>query len=281
MFACEPRNQGDSDKDAEYEPLQWVTDKDVADMRAAVRYLLARPDADPRGVGLFGISKGGSTGLVVAPGRAPHPVRGHRRRVRHAHHDGAVHAPLVQHLQTTSCGSSGPCRSGSCGIIGLAGVRKAAKHRRVTYPSVEKAVRKLRRPLLMIHGEGDTYIKPEMAQALFADAAEPKELWVVPKARHNQALQLAGDEYHGRVVAFFDKHLAEEMPAANDTTDALSQNSSDPGERGGVSPRACGRGRLNGISIPINVKAPDVRSLGGLRPPLAGAMGFLGRLCQR
>ena len=49
-----------------YEPLQWVTDRDLADCRAALEYLNHRPDADPRGVGLFGFSKGGSAGLVVA-----------------------------------------------------------------------------------------------------------------------------------------------------------------------------------------------------------------------
>ena len=63
-------------------------------------------------------------------------------------------------------------------------------------------------PLLMIHGEGDTYIKPEMARALFERVREPKELWVVPNAKHNQALHTAGDEYHRRVVEFFDRHLA-------------------------------------------------------------------------
>ena len=36
VFAVEPRNQGDSDKDPNYEPLQWVTDRDVADTRAAL-----------------------------------------------------------------------------------------------------------------------------------------------------------------------------------------------------------------------------------------------------
>jgi hypothetical protein len=29
----------------------------------------------------------------------------------------------------------------------------------------------------------------------------------VPKAKHNQALTVAGDEYHARLTAFFDKHL--------------------------------------------------------------------------
>ena len=55
------------------------------------------------------------------------------------------------------------------------------------------------RPLLMIHGEADTYIKPEMARQLFTYARGSKELWFVDGARHNQALQVAGEEYRRRV----------------------------------------------------------------------------------
>jgi fermentation-respiration switch protein FrsA (DUF1100 family) len=59
----------------------------------------------------------------------------------------------------------------------------------------------------MIHGECDTYIKPTMAQAVFRRAAGPREFWVVPGAKHNQGLQLAGDEYRRRVLEFFERHL--------------------------------------------------------------------------
>jgi fermentation-respiration switch protein FrsA (DUF1100 family) len=59
----------------------------------------------------------------------------------------------------------------------------------------------------MIHGEGDTYIKPEMAKALFERARGPKELWLVPNAKHNQALTAAEGEYHRRVAEFFDRNL--------------------------------------------------------------------------
>ena len=69
------------------------------------------------------------------------------------------------------------------------------------------AMSRVRRPVLMIHGEGDTYIKPEMAKALFERAAGPKELWLVPKAKHNQAIALMENEYHRRIVEFFDKNL--------------------------------------------------------------------------
>jgi hypothetical protein len=37
---------------------------------------------------------------------------------------------------------------------------------------------------------------------------------VVPKAKHNQAIHIAGDEYCRRVVGFFDLHLAGIEPSA-------------------------------------------------------------------
>jgi uncharacterized protein len=211
VFTYEPRNQGDSDKDAAYEPLQWVTDKDVADLTAALKYLRTRPDADPAGIGLFGISKGGSTGFVAAAAD---------RGIKCVATDGAyaTYTTLVPYMQkfikiySTRYAVQKALPTWFYGLLGLTGVRRVARNRGVTYPSVEKAVGRMRQPLLMIHGEGDTYIKAEMAQALYARAKGTKDLWLVPKAKHNQALHVAGDEYHRRVVEFFDRHLAAPEP---------------------------------------------------------------------
>jgi dipeptidyl aminopeptidase/acylaminoacyl peptidase len=214
VFAMEPRNQGESDRDPNYEPLQWVTDRDVSDMRAAVAYLRGRSDADPRGIGLFGISKGGSTGLIVA---ASDPW------VRCVATDGmyGTHTTVVPYMQRWIQIYSGAYRIQRAvptwfyGMIGTLSVKKVARNRGVTYPSVEKAAARLHRPLLMIHGEGDTYIKPDMARKIFERAnGEPKKLWIVPNAKHNQALHIAGDEYNRAVVEFFDRHLAGPMEPA-------------------------------------------------------------------
>jgi len=61
----------------------------------------------------------------------------------------------------------------------------------------------------MIHGESDTYIKADMARELYSYARPPKELWIVPDAKHNQAPVVAQDEYKRRVVGFFEKHLSD------------------------------------------------------------------------
>ncbi|MBX9584812.1 MAG: alpha/beta fold hydrolase [Gemmataceae bacterium] len=206
VFCYEPRNQGDSDRDPAYEPLQWVTDKDVADMRAALAYLRSRPDADPAGVGVFGVSKGGSTAFLAA---AAEPG------IRCLATDGAyaTYTTMVPYMKRWIGIYSQRHRLQQVlpgwfyGLVGLTGVKKVARNRGVTYPSVEKAAGKLCRPVLMIHGEADAYIKPEMGRALFDRVRGPKEWWAVPKAKHNQAHQAAGDEYHARVVAFFDQHL--------------------------------------------------------------------------
>lgn len=209
VFAVELRSQGDSDKDPNYEPLQWVTDRDVADMKAAITYLLARPDADARGIGVFGVSKGGSTALV-----ASHSFPA----VRCLATDGAyaTHTTMVPYLRRWIQIYSDRkmiqrvLPNWFYGIIGNVGAKKVARNRGVTYPSVEKAMSRFNRPLLMIHGEADTYIKHEMARALFERARGPKDLWIVAKAKHNQALTVAGEEYHARIVGFFDQHLGNE-----------------------------------------------------------------------
>jgi pimeloyl-ACP methyl ester carboxylesterase len=211
VFAFEPRNQGESEKDPNYEPLQWVTDRDVADTRAAIKYLLSRPDADPKGIGLFGISKGGGTGFVAAAGNPS---------VRCFVTDGAygTHTTMVPYLKRWITIYSDRrilqrvLPTWFYGLVGTVGAKKVARNRGVTYPSVEKALARLNRPLLMIHGQGDNYIRPEMAAALFERARGPKELWVVPKAKHNGALAVAGDEYHSRIVAFFDANLGSAGP---------------------------------------------------------------------
>src|SRR5206468_4123352 len=176
------------------EPFQWVTDKDVADMRVAIRYLLTRPDAEPNGIGLFGISKGGGTGFVAA---STEPA------IRCLVTDGAyaTYTTMVPYIQRWIKIYSDNHRlqrvlpTWFYGLIGVTGMNRVARNRGVTYPSVEKAVGKLRRPVLMIQGESDTYIKPEMALALYERAAAPKDLWLVPGAKHNQAIAVAEDEY--------------------------------------------------------------------------------------
>lgn len=215
VFAFESRNQGTSDRQPGYEPLQWVTDYEVRDAQAALAYLKSRPDADRRGVGLFGISKGAGSCLIAASQDA---------WVRCCATDGvfATYTTLVPYMRfwfriyNSQYGLQALLPSWYYGLIGLVGLREIERERGCHFPHLEHALRHLApRPLLMIHGGADTYIKPEIARNLFDQTRPPHEFWVVEDAKHNQALHLAGPEYRRRVLAFFEQHLAAlaEAPA--------------------------------------------------------------------
>ncbi len=207
VFAFEPRNQGDSDKQPGYEPLQWVTNYEVEDTKAALTYLKKRPDADPRGVGFFGVSKGAGAGLIAAA---------FDDTIRCCVTDGvfATHSTMVPYMKKWVSIYSDHywlqhlCPAWFYGLIARAAVRRSRRERGCRFPHLERSIDRLaRRPLLMIHGGADTYIKPEMARALFALARQPKEFWLVEGAKHNQALHVAGDEYRQRVLTFFQEYL--------------------------------------------------------------------------
>lgn len=63
------------------------------------------------------------------------------------------------------------------------------------------------RPVLIIHGEGDTTTPVEHAHRLYAAAGEPRELWVVPGVEHCGAYFCDRPAYCQRVIGFFDQYL--------------------------------------------------------------------------
>ena len=206
VFAYEPRNHGESDKEPELEPLHWSLDRDVIDARAALAYLQSRPDADPRGVGLFGVSKGAGAGILSADGDAT---------IRCAITDGmfgtlTTAVPYMRHWITIYNKSfliQGLLPSWYYAILARWAVFRIGGRRRVRFLHLEPALRRFNRPLLMIHGQMDKYIRSDMARSLFERANEPKEFWLIPEANHNQGLHVAGEEYRRRVREFFDRHL--------------------------------------------------------------------------
>jgi fermentation-respiration switch protein FrsA (DUF1100 family) len=50
-------------------------------------------------------------------------------------------------------------------------------------------------PLLVIHGDRDEVVPFSQGRAVFAAGNQPKTFWRVSGARHNDLLDVAGDEY--------------------------------------------------------------------------------------
>ncbi len=251
VFAFESRNQGTSDAMPGYEPLQWVTTYEVSDVEAALDYLKKRPDADPRGVGFFGISKGGSAGLLVAA-RDPY--------IRCCVTDGAfaTYTTLVPYMKqwfriyNNHYTIQGFIPLWFYGLIGLAGIRQTERERHCRFPHLERYLPRLAsRPLLMIHGKADTYIKEDMTTRLFEFAQQPKELWLVENAKHNQALQVAGEEYRQRVLRFFETHLAQDQEEKNITTNHTNHTNNTNHKTNGRAPARRRRKTITNFLAPV------------------------------
>ncbi|OPX23173.1 MAG: hypothetical protein B1H03_02480 [Planctomycetales bacterium 4484_113] len=76
-----------------------------------------------------------------------------------------------------------------------------ALYLRTGFDSLEK-IRKVRTPLLMIHGSDDTTVPTAMGRELFAAANEPKRFVEIAHAQHNDVFWVAREEYL-RVIGIF------------------------------------------------------------------------------
>jgi pimeloyl-ACP methyl ester carboxylesterase len=221
LFTFDFRNHGDSESEPGHEPLQWVSDRDLLDLEAACRYLERRPDRDAKGWAIFGVSRGGGAALCLAA-REP--------RIWAIATDGAfgTRSTMLAYILRWAEIYVGfkwlyrklpRCFFDYAGWVGR--VRSQAKLDR-RYLDVETAVSRLApRPWLAIHGEKDVYIGVEIAEDLFRRAREPKELWIVPDAKHNQCLDADPAEYHARVR----NYLARFAPPGPQST---SEQGPDP-----------------------------------------------------
>lgn len=75
------------------------------------------------------------------------------------------------------------------------------------FSSIDK-VSTLQMPVLFIHGTADTRVPARMSQALYSAAPEPKQLYLVPEAGHNNVAEMAGAEYMQVVQQFMQQAIA-------------------------------------------------------------------------
>jgi hypothetical protein len=92
-------------------------------------------------------------------------------------------------------------------VLARSGRRNSERRRGCHFPDVERAVARLApRPWLMIHGQRDTYISPEVVKDLFRSGNGPKEIWLVPDAKHNRCREREPEAYAGHLLDFIDRY---------------------------------------------------------------------------
>lgn len=216
IFTFDFRNHGTSGRRADYEPLPWVTTFDLADVRAAIDYLSTRPNADPDGIGLFGISKGGTVALcataydprvraLIVDGACPTE----RMQIYYARRFAKIFARfswLITNLPDISLRST---NAWTRLII--------SRRRNCRFVNVDIAARKIRQPVLMIHGRRDTHIPLEIVKDLRGTMTKGTKLWAIQDAKHNGSISVARETYHRRIARFFQRHLSTTQPAATPT----------------------------------------------------------------
>lgn len=212
IFTFDFRSHGSSAHLPGYKARLWCTDKEVADVLGALA--LVRDELEEREldipIALFGISRGAGAAILAAhQARATKGVRAiiadsafstdtvleysmkkwahifARVRIVYENH----HPAFYRFLRWT--------------LLKLARLRFNC-----SFPSVRKALPQLKaEPIFFIHGEKDSYIRPDQTQVLFALAHPPRHLWIVPHAKHNQSAVLEPDRYVARTVGFLEKYM--------------------------------------------------------------------------
>jgi uncharacterized protein len=205
IFTFDFRNHGSSATEDGYSPIQWATDREVRDLKGALQYLRTRADRDPGGLGVFGVSRGGTTALLAAADE---------RDVWAVVTDGAFPTsgtmlPYIlrwAELYVRSAFVRTAMPTWVYRLLGWSGRRRTERSLGCRFPSVERAAAGISpRPWLLIHGQADTYISPEIALGLFDRGKDPKEVWLVPGAKHNRCLERDPVRYAATIRDFFER----------------------------------------------------------------------------
>lgn len=142
------------------------------DVRAAYRYLVGVLDRQPREILLFGHSLGGAVAVDAA---LDCPVSGLVVQSSFTHIRDAAKAmfpTLPLHLAATR-----------------------------QFRSIEK-VSRIEVPKLFIHGDCDESVPVALGRKLFEEASEPKDLYIVRRAGHNDVHRHGGGRYLRRLSRF-------------------------------------------------------------------------------
>ncbi len=168
---------------------------ETRDARAAVDYLLRRGDVDGERIGAIGFSMSAAAFLMA---RSP------KIKAIVAESPYATLSDLIEGQFGFLPALIRPPLANLTALYArlLLGVR-------VSEGAPVEAVRDLKTPLLIIHGETDSQIPVRHAHRIAA-SADPAttEIWIVPNADHGMPHALQPKEYEERVLNFFERHLS-------------------------------------------------------------------------
>lgn len=163
--------------------LGW---RESADVRAAFDWLRALEPA--RRIGIVGVSLGGASVLIGEP-----PVRVDALVLE------AVHARLDSAIENRVGPVMAPL------LLAQIGPRLQVPVERL---DPVRHIASIDAPVLIVGGALDEYTPERETRELFAAAREPKELWIVAGAAHEDFSRADAAGYRDRVIGFLRRNLA-------------------------------------------------------------------------
>lgn len=204
VLAFDFRNQGESDVHDGYRPLHWVTNYEIDDVRAVLKYVRSRQDLRDLPLGLMGVSRGGGAALAVAA---------LDQRVQRVATEGAFSTEAMQ-LHYTLRWASVYVPSWLMRFVPMWHTRGtlflcrllSQRRRRCRYANLPRLLPCLKgRPVLLIAGEADSYVPMSIPQEMTRQiGGNAWELWTVPQAKHNRARRADPHVYDEKLTAFFE-----------------------------------------------------------------------------
>jgi len=163
------------------------------DAKSAVRYLRAKAPGER--VGVIGVSMGGAATLLSWP---PLDV-------------DAMVLEMVYPTINQAIGNRLAMRLGKAGKLMVPLLTWQLKPRLGVSASELRPIDKVGQidaAKLFIAGSEDKYTPLYESRQLFASARDPKELWIVNGAGHQDLYRLEPQEYERRILEFFSRYLA-------------------------------------------------------------------------
>ena len=183
---------------------QWTTEKEIMDLAAAVGFVKRRGE---KNIALLGVSRGGTAAMIKASMDDD---------ICAVVSDGAFDTrETIEYYMRRWVSIFAAVRLVYKNLpdfvyksLSNLAIRTSELRLKCKFPSLVEALKKKKYALFMIHGIEDGYIDVSHANFLYGVAAEPKELWLVPGAKHNESVLVKGSEYRSRVCDFFEREFA-------------------------------------------------------------------------
>ncbi len=227
------RNQGESDSINGYQPMHWVTEYEVADLEAVVKWIGDQDAFQNLPLGILGISRGGATTLAALNRLSgiefialdssftndlliTHYLERWARVIVPSFLFKFY--PLSQMRKTLDLAIWFSQYKRNCKYVNSSNPFEGASGKQV----------------LMIAGAKDSYVPLRITKQLKKMLGELcSELWVAPQTSHNGARELYPQEYDSRLVAFFHQMIVTQpaTPVSGESSVSVVSSKEQRGDK--------------------------------------------------